>query len=178
MTSYALFPTALGVCGLAWNERGLTAVLLPEADEAKTRARLRRRAPDAEEASPPPQVRDAIAAIVALLQGEPRDLSAVPLDRDALPEFEARVYAVAQRIPPGETLTYGEVAARIGEPGQAQAVGQALGRNPWPIVVPCHRVVAAGGKLHGFSAPGGLDTKRRMLAIEGSSLKGASLFDR
>jgi len=173
---FALFPTAVGVCGLAWNDQGLTAVRLPETEEGATRARLRRGAPGASEARPPAEVAAAIVDITALLDGEPRSLSHIRLDRAALPEFEARVYAAAQAIPPGETLTYGEVAARIGEPGAAQAVGRALGRNPWPVVVPCHRVVAAGGKLHGFSAPGGLDTKRRILAIEGSSLRGAPLF--
>jgi methylated-DNA-[protein]-cysteine S-methyltransferase len=173
----ALFETALGACGIAWNDRGLTAVLLPDIDAASTRAALRRRAPGVEEAVPPPAVASAIADIVALLAGEPRGLAHIVLDRTALPDFDARVYAVAQAIPPGETLTYGEVAARIGEPGAAQAVGRALGANPWPIVVPCHRVVAAGGRLHGFSSPGGVDTKRRMLAIEGAATKGAPLFD-
>jgi len=176
MAGRALFPTEIGVCGLAWNARGLTAVLLPEDDAAATRAQLQKRAPDAQDADPPPEIAKAIAAIVTLLRGEPVDLSSLPLDLESVPEFERRVYVVARTIPPGETLTYGEVAARIGEPGAAQAVGRALGRNPWPIVVPCHRVVAAGGKLHGFTAPGGLDTKRRLLAIEGAATKGAPLF--
>jgi methylated-DNA-[protein]-cysteine S-methyltransferase len=92
-----------------------------------------------------------------------------------VPEFHRRVYDVARAIPPGETLSYGEVAARLGEPAAAQAVGRALGRNPFPIVVPCHRVVAANGALHGFSAPGGIETKRRMLAIEGALAP--ALFD-
>jgi methylated-DNA-[protein]-cysteine S-methyltransferase len=119
--------------------------------------------------SPPPDfVEQAIAAIVRLLSGEPADLSFVDIDLDQSPEFERQVYAAARAIPPGETLTYGELAARIGVPGGAQAVGQALGRNPWPIIVPCHRILAADGKSGGFSAPGGADTKLRMLDIEGA----------
>lgn len=173
---FALFPTAVGVCGLAWSDAGLTLVRLPELEKDATRAGLQRRVAGAPEAEPPAEVAAAIADMQALLEGKPRDLSHIRLDRAALAEFDGRVYAVTQAIPPGETLTYGEVAQRIGEPGAAQAVGRALGSNPWPIVVPCHRVVAAGGKLHGFSAPGGTDTKRRMLAIEGAATKGAPLF--
>jgi methylated-DNA-[protein]-cysteine S-methyltransferase len=159
---FALFETALGECGIAWGQGGIVSVQLPG---PRVAARLRR---FGGEAQPPDDVRRAIAAIVALLEGEPRDLSAVVLDMERVPEFNRRVYEAARTIPPGETLTYGEVAERIGERGAAQAVGQALGRNPFPIVVPCHRVLAAGGGLGGFSAPGGVDTKRRMLAIEGA----------
>ncbi len=174
--SFALFDTPLGPCALVWGENGLVGAYLPEADPAKTRARICRRFPDAVEADPPRRVAEAIAAIGRLMRGEAEDFASVTLDMAAVPEFNRRVFALAQTIPPGETLTYGQVADRIGEPGQAQAVGQALGANPFPIIVPCHRVVAAGGKLHGFSAPGGLETKRKLLALEGSSLKGASLF--
>ena len=177
MPGYALFPNAIGACGLAWNDEGLTLVRLPEAGEGAMRAWLQRRAPGVPETEPPAEIAAAIVDIRALLDGKPLDLSHIRLDRSPLTDFDARVYAVTQAIAPGETLTYGEVAQRVGEPGAAQAVGRALGSNPWPIVVPCHRVVAAGGKLHGFSAPGGIDTKRRMLAIEGASLKGASLFE-
>src|SRR5215207_852874 len=164
-TGYTLFETALGSCGIAWGSRGIAAVQLPYADERALPARMRR---FGTESPPPPDVRRAIGEIVALLAGEPRDLSSVALDMERVPEFNRRVYAVARAIPPGETLTYGEVAERIGERGAAQAVGQALGRNPFPIVVPCHRVLAAGGGLGGFSAPGGATTKRRLLAIEGA----------
>jgi methylated-DNA-[protein]-cysteine S-methyltransferase len=108
----------------------------------------------------------AIDNIVALLCGEPSDLSAIALDMEGLAPFHRRVYEVARTIPPGKTLPYGEVAARAGAPGAARAVGQALGHNPFPIIVPCHRVVSAGGKIGGFSAHGGTATKRRMLAIE------------
>ena len=139
----------------------------PQADDRALRGRIRRALPGADEAPPPADVRRAIAAITALLAGEQSDLSAIALDMERVPEFDRRVYEVARTVPPGDTITYGEIAARIGDGAAAQAVGQALGRNPFPIVVPCHRVLAAGGKLGGFSARGGVATKRRMLAIEG-----------
>ena len=167
-TGYTLFDTALGSCGIAWGPRGIVAVQLPEADEQALRTRTRRAVPAGHESPPPAAVRHAIEAIVALLDGEPRDLAEIVLDMERVPEFNRRVYAVARATPPGETTTYGAIAERIGERGAAQAVGQALGRNPFPIIVPCHRVLAAGGGLGGFSARGGVATKRRMLAIEGA----------
>jgi methylated-DNA-[protein]-cysteine S-methyltransferase len=165
-TGIALFETAIGTCGLAWGERGLTAVALPGSSAQRPRARLVRAAPAAGEGEPPRGVREAIEGITALLAGEPRDLSGVELDLAAVARFDRRVTAVARTIAPGETLTYGEVAARIGAPGEAREVGKALGRNRFPIVVPCHRVVAANGRLGGFSAPGGAATKLRLLEIE------------
>ena len=168
MNGYALFDTDLGRCGIAWSERGIVDVELPGSDDASTRRRLARAVPGAAEIDPPAAVAAAIDAITRLLGGEPEDLSAIVLDMTDVPEFHHRVYDVAREIPPGETRSYGEIAARLGEPGAAQAVGRALGRNPFPIVVPCHRVLAADGSLHGFSAPGGIETKRRMLAIEGA----------
>jgi O-6-methylguanine DNA methyltransferase len=165
---FTLFDTALGRCGIAWGPRGISAVQLPEADEHVLRRRIARAMPSAQESPPPPEVQNAIDAIIALLDGEPRDLATVALDMERLPEFNRRVYAVARAVPPGGTITYGEIAGRIGERGAAQAVGQALARNPFPIIVPCHRVLAAGGALGGFSARGGVATKRRMLAIEGA----------
>jgi methylated-DNA-[protein]-cysteine S-methyltransferase len=165
---YTIFDTAIGACALAWGPHGITAAQLPEADETALRRRIARALPGAEQAAPPAHVQHAIDAIVALLDGEPRDLTGIELDMERVPEFDRRVYDAARAIPPGETVTYGEIAERIGERGAAQAVGQALGRNPFPIVVPCHRVVAANGALGGFSARGGVATKRRMLAIEGA----------
>ncbi|HEX2037685.1 MAG TPA: methylated-DNA--[protein]-cysteine S-methyltransferase [Chloroflexota bacterium] len=165
---FTLFETAIGWCGLAWGARGIVGVQLPEASELETRARLRRRFPEAREGPPPPEVQRALEGIVALLRGEARDLSTVPLDMEHVPPFHRRVYEVTRTIPPGSTLSYGEIAARLGEPGSARAVGYALGRNPFAIVVPCHRVLAAGGKVGGFSAGGGTDTKRRLLSIEGA----------
>ena len=163
---YTLFDTAIGVCALAWGERGVVGFWLPEATPDHTRARVLRRHPDAVEGAPPTPVQAAIGATITLLAGEPRDLIDIVVELDHLPDFDRRVLDVTRAIPPGSTLTYGQVAARVGEPGAAQAVGKALGRNPIPVIVPCHRVLAAGGKLNGFSAPGGVRTKRRLLEIE------------
>jgi methylated-DNA-[protein]-cysteine S-methyltransferase len=164
---FTTFDTAIGRCGIAWSDRGLVGVQLPEAGDMATRERMLRRFPVAAEGPPPPKAQLAIDGIVALLRGEPTDLSTIALDMEGVAPFHRRVYQVARTIPPGKTLAYGDVAARAGAPGAARAVGQALGRNPFPIIVPCHRVVAAGGKIGGFSAHGGAATKRRMLAIEG-----------
>ena len=161
-----LFDTQIGPCGIAWGDRGVIAVQLPEGDEAKTRARLLRRCPHAREAAPPAAVQDAIEGIISLLRGERRDLSAIALDMDGLPSFDRRVYEVARTIAPGATLSYGAISARLGAQDLAREVGQALGRNPFPIIVPCHRVLAAGGKAGGFSANGGITTKLRLLTIE------------
>lgn len=168
--SFCLFPTAIGSCAIAWSDRGVTALWLPEETDHQTRARVARRFPQSLESAPPPFVQHAIEGIVALLTGEARDLADVPLDLESVPSFHQRVYEVARRITPGTTLSYGEVAARVGEPDSARAVGQALGRNPIPIIVPCHRVLAADGGTGGFSAPGGTATKLRLLAIEGARL--------
>src|SRR5260370_12119330 len=149
---FALFDTDIGRWGIAWGARGIIGVQLPEAVEARTRARLVRRYPHAREAPPPAEVRRVIDRIVSLLGGQASDLSAAALDMDGLPEFDRRVYEVARGIAPGATLSYGEIAARLGERGLARDVGQALGRNPLPLIVPCHRVLAAGGKAAGFSA--------------------------
>ncbi len=178
--AYALFPTRLGCCGIAWNVRALTGVQLPEADEAATRRRMARRFPEQTEGVPPPFVQEAIAAITALLEGqptEPRDLSHLPLDMEGVPPFHQRVYALTRHIQPGETLTYGEVAQRLVEPGAARAVGQALGANPYAPVVPCHRVLGAQTGTGGFSAHGGLQTKLKLLEIEGARFGGPGLFD-
>ena len=168
-TGFVLFDTTIGHCGIAWGVRGIVGVQLPEGRETATRARLRQRFPDAAEAPPPREVAGAIDDIVALLRGEPRDLSDIALDMDGVPPFHRQVYEAARTIPVGATAAYGEIAMRAGKPGAARAVGQALGRNPFAIVVPCHRVLAAGGKLGGFSADGGTTTKQRLLAIEGVS---------
>src|SRR6266481_8237772 len=163
---FALFDIDIGPCGIAWGARGIIGVQLPEASEAGTRARLVRRYPHAREAPPPADVRRVIDSIISLLGGQASDLSAAALDMDSVPEFDRRVYEVARGIAPGATLSYGEIAARLGERGLARDVGQALGRNPFPIIVPCHRVLAAGGKAGGFSANGGVTTKLRLLTIE------------
>jgi methylated-DNA-[protein]-cysteine S-methyltransferase len=165
---FALFDTPIGRCGIAWGDRGIVAVQLPERREAETRARMVRRFPGAVEAAPPTVVQRAVENIVGLLRGETVDLSAVALDLEGVPAFHRRVYEAARRIPAGRTISYGEIAQRIGARGAARAVGQALGRNPFAIVVPCHRVLAAGGRVGGFSANGGIDTKLRLLTIEGT----------
>ena len=176
--SFTLFDTAIGGCAVVWSERGVVGVLLPERDDAAMRARLVRRYPGAHEAAPPDQVAQAIGGMVALIAGERRDLADVVLDLEGVPEFNRRVYAVARTIGPGATLTYGAIATQLGEP-DARGVGEAMGQNPCPIIVPCHRVVAAGGKTGGFSAPGGAATKRRLLAIEGARTEAEpTLFDR
>jgi methylated-DNA-[protein]-cysteine S-methyltransferase len=165
---FALFETAIGTCSIAWGNHGIIGLQLPEATDLQMRARLRRGFPGASETLPPAAVQAAIDAIVALLEGKSSDLSTIALDMHGVPEFHQRVYAVARTIPPGSTVSYGEIAARLGEPAwpAARDVGQALGQNPFPIIVPCHRVVASNGKLGGFSARGGAATKRRLLAIE------------
>ena len=162
-SGFAHFDTAIGRCRIAWGEHGVTGVRLPPTNGDALPARMH-------DSAPPPEVQHAIDAIVALLNGEAIDLRNVTLDMDGVPPFHQRVYEVARSIAAGATLTYGEIAARIGEPGAARAVGVALGRNPFPIIVPCHRVLAAGGKAGGFSAPGGVKTKLRLLEIEGAPL--------
>jgi methylated-DNA-[protein]-cysteine S-methyltransferase len=175
--NFTVFETAIGCCGVVWNARGLIGVQIPEASEAATRTRVRKRFPAAEEASPPSDVRNAMDGIMALLRGEPRDLTNVTIDNEGTPEFNARVYAIARTIPPGQTMTYGEIAERLGDKLLAREVGTALGQNPCPIVMPCHRVLAAGGKTGGFSATGGVVTKLRLLTIEGAQPGGPTLFD-
>lgn len=164
---YALFDTTLGTCALVWGERGLVGVLLPEGNSARLRASVERRFPGALLAPATPDVQQAIDGIVALFEGEKRDLREIVLDFEGVPDFNRRVYELARTIPPGSTMTYGDMARGLNAPGMARAVGQALGQNPWPVVVPCHRVLAADGGMGGFSAPGGVSTKRQMLEIEG-----------
>jgi methylated-DNA-[protein]-cysteine S-methyltransferase len=174
---FAIFDTDIGACGIAWSARGVYAVQLPEASSEATRTRLIKRYPQALEAPPPSAIRHAIEGIVALLAGEARNLRDIVIDDDGTTEFNRRVYAVTRAIPPGQTLTYGEVAERLGDKLLARAVGQALGENPCPIVMPCHRVLAADGKTGGFSAPGGIVTKLKLLTIEGAQPGGPTLFD-
>lgn len=163
---FALFDTVIGRCGLAWGQRGLIGVQLPEATPGAAWARLRKRFPDAVEAEPPEEIDLVIDRIRDLLGGERDDLADIPLELDGQSPFNLRVYAIARAITPGETSTYGQVATAMGEPGASRAVGKALGENPWPIVVPCHRVLAASGKMGGFSANGGAETKARLLTLE------------
>lgn len=168
--SYCLFRTAIGTCGVAWGGRGLLSVQLPEADDEATRAKLLARLPGAREARAAGDAKQAIDAMRAHLAGDLRALDEVAIDDSACPAFHRRVYTELRRVLPGETIGYGELAARVGSPGAARAVGQAVGKNPFPIVVPCQRVLASGAKAGGFSAHGGVRTKQKMLAIEGVTL--------
>lgn len=175
---FHLFATAIGDCGVVWSGRGVAGVQLPEKSARLTRARIVRRFPDARETAPPPDVAPAIVDIAALLAGEPKDLSSIAVDLDGIAEFDRRVYAVARTIPPGGTRAYSEIAAQLGDRTLAREVAEALSRNPVPLIVPCHRVLAAGGKMGGFSAPGGVRTKLRLLSIEGARYGEPTLFER
>jgi methylated-DNA-[protein]-cysteine S-methyltransferase len=175
---FALFDTPIGVCGIEWGPRGINGLQLPMGSDEKTRGRIRQRRSDIAEAAPTAEVQHAIDRIVGLLAGERDDLRDIALDLDGVPDFNRGVYEIARTIPPGETMTYGDIAKRLGGVELSRDVGQALGRNPCPIVVPCHRVLAAGKKPGGFSARGGVDTKLKMLAIEGAAVNHTpSLFD-
>jgi methylated-DNA-[protein]-cysteine S-methyltransferase len=177
--AFAIFDTPIGACGIAWNAAGITGLQLPSANAEATRSRLRRRWVGAVEGPPPPGVQRAIDRILALLGGEAVDLGDIPVDLSDAPDFHRKVYEVARTIAPGQTMTYGEIARRLGAPQESREVGQALGRNPIAIIVPCHRVLGADGKMGGFSASGGVATKRRILEIEGAAaLSAGPLFER
>ena len=177
-TGFATFDTAIGRCALVWRGAFVVGVALPEGDEPALRAHLASRFPLAREAVPGGAIADAIGAVAALLSGAQVDLAPVEVDLAELAVFERHVLAATRAIPRGEVRTYGEIARAIGSPGAARAVGRTLGRNPIPIIIPCHRVLAAGGRSGGFSAPGGTSTKFRLLAIEGARRKGdPGLFD-
>jgi methylated-DNA-[protein]-cysteine S-methyltransferase len=155
------FETALGRCAVRWSDSGITRVLLPSRRVLGGPAILR-----AEDL--PPFIRTAVEGMTTVLAGRSADLRDIPLDERGLDEFRRAVYAATREIEPGTTHSYGQVARAIGRPDAARDVGAALARNPFPIIVPCHRVVAANGALTGFSAPGGLATKRKMLELEGA----------
>jgi methylated-DNA-[protein]-cysteine S-methyltransferase len=163
---FTLFDTVLGPCGIVWTARGIAGVSLPEGTEDKTRARVKKRFPQVQDAAPSAEIQKIIDDVIALINGEKIDFSYVTLDHAPLPEFSRRVYAIVRTIPIGETLTYGDIAKMLGDVALSREVGQAMGRNPTPIIMPCHRVVAASGKTGGFSAPGGVDTKMKLLSIE------------
>jgi methylated-DNA-[protein]-cysteine S-methyltransferase len=171
---FALFATSLGHCGIAWSDDGITHIRLPEASVEETRRRVGAESGEAESASFPAWVSAAMKLLARHLEGAPQDLRSIRLDTSDVPAFYARVYAESRNIGPGETLGYGELAARAGSPKGFRAVGQAMAKNPFPLVVPCHRVLASGGKPGGFSAYGGEETKRKILALEGVRLGGRS----
>jgi methylated-DNA-[protein]-cysteine S-methyltransferase len=176
MTEYALFPTAIGECALAWSADGVVGVYFPEATPEATKRRIERRGHV--EATPPAAVRAAMTRVQRLLEDGREDLIDIELDMAGIERFERQVLEAARGIPPGATLTYGQLAARVGSPGAAREVGQVMARNRFPIIVPCHRVMAAGGGFGGFSAPGGLESKARLLNIEKAALSSEPmLFD-
>ncbi|MET7770803.1 methylated-DNA--[protein]-cysteine S-methyltransferase [Nocardia sp. NPDC005366] len=168
----ALFDTVIGPCAIAWSGDTVFRFALPDTDPAALRAHITRALTGTggdgtvREAEPVGAIAEAVGGIRAHLAGELDDLRWIPLDTSAIPDFHRRVYDVTRAIDPGHTLSYGQVADRVGAPGAAQAVGRALGRNPIPLIIPCHRVLAADNALHGFSAPGGITTKQRLLEIE------------
>lgn len=175
--AYCLFETPLGACGIAWRETGdsgsqavVTAVQLPEATPQSTESRIARKTGSNQRSAPPPEIASVIEKIRKHLQGDVQDFRNVAVDLAGTTPFFREVYERTREIPPGQMRTYGEVAKAAGQPGAAQEVGQAMARNPVPIIVPCHRVSAAGGKLGGFSAPGGPATKAKLLALEGASV--------
>ena len=167
--SHCVFDTAIGPCGVAWSARGLVAVQLPERDRAATERRLVSRCRSSGAAAPPPSIATLITDIALYLDGERIDFSAVPVDLSSLDPFRRKLYETMRALPWGTTTTYGALARTIGLANWegARDVGEAMGRNPVPIVIPCHRVLAAGNKLGGFSARGGAATKAKLLALEG-----------
>ena len=175
---YTIFDTGIGRCGIAWGGYGIVGVQLPEAREIETRGRMLRQYPEARELRPPLNVEIAIEGIVALLRGQPSDLSDVALDMSGIHAFNARVYTFARKIPRGETRTYGEVAASLRASGAVHSVAQAISRNPFMIIVPCHRVLEAGSYADKISPNGGAISKRRLLSIEGAhTISSKTLFD-
>jgi methylated-DNA-[protein]-cysteine S-methyltransferase len=174
--SHCVFDTALGTCGVAWNSRGLVAVQLPARDRAATERLLITRCRSSGAATPPPKIATLIADITRYLDGERVDFSTVPVDLSSLDPFRRQLYETMRTLPWGTTTTYGTLARTIGLANWegARDVGEAMGRNPVPIVIPCHRVLAAGQKLGGFSAPGGAATKAKLLALEGVRFDGSA----
>lgn len=169
MENYSLFDSPIGVLGILWTDRGISGIQLPEKDSEATADRLRARG---KAARSPEHVGQAIAALVRHLSGQPQTFQELSLDWSKVPLFHRAVYERARQVRPGETISYGELARELGKPGGARAVGQAMARNPFPIVVPCHRVVAYGGRPGGFSAYGETAAKARLLALEGVELAG------
>lgn len=168
---FTLFDTAHGLCGLAWSDRGVTRLQLPEASPEATELRLSRWSADATRADADhPAISHAVAAVQRYFAGERIDFADIVIDFADIGGFHREAYGALRRVGWGKTTTYGALAAALGQPGAARAVGQAMGRNPVPVIVPCHRVLASGGKSGGFSAFGGRLTKARLLELEGVSL--------
>lgn len=165
---YAIFDTAIGRCGIVWSNSGVVAVQLPEAREIDTRRRIFQVHPEAREQRPSENTELAIEGVAALLQGGDPDFSEVSLDAGSVPGFHRRVYEFACTIPRGETRTYHEIAKALGASGAAHSVAQAIAKNPYMLIVPCHRVLEAGNYADRLSPYGGVISKRRLLALEGA----------
>ena len=166
--SYTIFETDAGHCGIAWSSKGVTRFQLPERDAAAAERQIRRRTPGAEAATPSPQVAGIINAVRHYFTGEPVDFIDIALDLPAMDDLFRSIYAETRQLRWGETTSYGALAKSLGHgPEVARDVGQAMAKNPVPLIIPCHRVLAAGGKPGGFSAPGGVNTKLKMLEMEG-----------
>ena len=175
---YSIFDTTVGRCGIAWGQAGVVSVQLPEAREMETRRRMLRQHPEARELRPPAEVELAIEGIVTLLRGHASDFSDVVLDMQGVAPFSRRVYELVRGIPRGDIMTFAEVAKRLGASGASHAVGQAIARNPFTLIIPCHRVLAAAGETNAICANGGVITKRRLLSLEGALKSGGpTLFD-
>ena len=168
--TYQLFETAFGTCGLAWTETGVSRVQLPEQDEAAAERRLQRYGATRSRAAPPAIVLEGMSRLQQYFDGAPVGFQSLILDMQSVTDFNCRIYAALRAVSFGKTTTYGALALSVGSPGAAQAVGTAMARNPWPVVVPCHRVLAAASNIGGFSAFGGAATKRRLLQLEGVDL--------
>jgi len=176
--AYTIFDSAIGRCGIAWGDAGIVGVQLAEAREIETRKRLFQLYPDAREMRPPPNVELAIQGIMALLRGEPGDFSDVTLDTGGIRAFDQRVYQITRAIPRGETLTYGAIAVRLGASGAVRSVAQAIARNPFVIIVPCHRVLESDGYADKIFPHGGIISRRRLRSIEGAGGPSSkTLFD-
>ena len=168
MHHYHIFSTASGFCGIAWSDAGITRFQLPTRGAESTERLLLQRLPGGEPHEPPAEIAAAVAAVRRYFEGQQTDFSDFELDLDSQDVFSKRIYAAARKIPWGSTTTYGALAKELGAgPEAARDVGQAMAKNPVALIIPCHRVLAAGGKIGGFSAPGGSSTKLRMLEMEG-----------
>ena len=171
---YLIFETASGFCGIAWNKVGITRFGLPAQSAEGAQRMLLRRALGAKPGTPTPEVAEAVAAVKRYFEGKETDFSRFKLDLGEQEPFFQRIYSAARQVGWGQTTTYGTLAKRLGVgPEAARDVGQAMASNPVPLIIPCHRVLAAGGKLGGFSAPGGSSAKARMLALEGVQVEPA-----
>jgi methylated-DNA-[protein]-cysteine S-methyltransferase len=176
--AYTVFDTAVGRCAIAWGQDGVLGVQLADVREIETRRRLLRQFPEARELRPSADIQLVIDGICTLLRGQFADLSDIPLDMSDLPPFDCRVYEMVRRIPRGETRTRAEIATQVGSPGIVHSLAQALARNPFALVVPCHRVLESAGRIDGIPTNGGAMTRARLLSLEGAlPSRGSTLFD-